>query len=425
MRLVLANPHTFEYGNLISGFVFHRRMVLKYDFFTEFYMRNRPEDVAFYIDGTRNSFNIDFAFGAMIFSYIELFVWMLANKINPLKMRVYFDIQKLDPKKDILLTFARSITNISTRKESKMVLHKFQGVVLVHLTHYFHKIEKLTEYISKIPHCVIVAENDLTNNTFFRQYFPDVDKVYQLPYAYSERFICYQEDFHLRLNKCMAVGTPCPAEGDAFSSFFGKGTILQPMRKILYDKHHEFADEIDSFIKEFLDARTLKKITPEDSFFTRLAKRWLPYVVLEKVMAMPQKSYFKFDIVKKYNQYRMFVCPEEIIGLPSVNVFEGMACGCAYIGIDHPMYQNLGMLPGIHYIAYKENDLEDLISQVRYYQSHPQELEKIAKQGYDLVRKNFNRQNIAQVFWNDLEKIESSFSVNNEIHFHCSFKKSS
>lgn len=422
MRLVLANPHTFAYGKLVSGLVFGKRTITKYDFFIRYYIKKKPQQVAFYIDGTRNSFNINLPFGSLLFSYLELLVWMLANRINPFKIKVYFGLRKLRPESDVIFTFARSIINVS--EKNKLKLHEFKGIVLVHFTHYFQKTESLLGYIKNIPHCIIIAENNLVQNAFFKEYFPFIEEVYQLPYTFSDRFVLQEKDFEKRINKCIALGTLCPADEKEFCSFFKGESALQPMRRILYGQSHRFSQEIDSFIKGFVDIRILKKINPEDSFFIKIMKKLLPYVILERIIPVPQREYFKFDIVKQYNQYRMFVCPEEAIGLPSVNVFEGMACGCAYIGINDPMYTNLGMSPGAHYIAYKENDIEDLASKIRYYQAHPQELREIAINGYNFVRENFTKKKVAEVFWNDLEKISIDFSVYKKVGVNCSFKNS-
>ena len=43
-----------------------------------------------------------------------------------------------------------------------------------------------------------------------------------------------------------------------------------------------------------------------------------------------KREYYKFDIVKLFNGYQMFVCPEEICDLPGIGFIEGMACGCLY-----------------------------------------------------------------------------------------------
>lgn len=421
MRLVLVNPHTYAYGRTVASFLLGKKMLTKYDFFLQYYIKNKRKDVAFYIDGTRSSLNIRSYFFSKALAYLECVFWMLLNGVNPFTIKIYFNIERLHPDHDILFTFSRSI--IRAKNEQELRLEKFSGILLIHFTHYFQKIKKVATYLQRIPHVVVMAENNLVANSFFRKHFPWIEKVYHLPFTYSDRFVWDKKDFNERINKCMALGTLCPVDDPDFFEFYGKDTTLQPMRNKLFEKQADFSQEIDSFAKRFTDIATIKNISQNDSWFKKLLKKTLPYMVLEKIFPVSQKAYFQFDIVRKYNEYRMFICPEEIIGLPSVNVFEGMACRCAYIGIEDPMYTDLGMLPGIHYIGYKENNTEDLVAKIRYYQTHSNELESIANAGYELVKKNFNKRNVSEVFWRDLERMSEQFAVTKKISPICSFEK--
>jgi spore maturation protein CgeB len=116
----------------------------------------------------------------------------------------------------------------------------------------------------------------------------------------------------------------------------------------------------------------------------------------------------------------MFISPEEVFGLPSINVFEGMACGSALVAIDDQMYKDLGLIPSFHYITYKENDLNDLLKVVQYYQNHPAALELIARQGCEFIREHFNEESVAKTFWKDLEYFSNKFEKG-EPAFQCSF----
>ena len=422
MRLVLVNPHTFAYGKSMSAFIFRKRMFMKYDFFIQFYIKNRRRDVAFFIDGARTSFGIAIPFLAKSAASIELLFWMIINGINPFRVRVYSDINKLDPRNDVLFDFSRSLVDVDEKTAPRLRLNRFQGVVFIHFTHYFKGITKLAEYIKTIPHCIIAAESDLASNNFFRKFFPSIQETYQLPYSFSERFVL-QKEYNNRINKCLAVGTMCMVKEKEFVGFFGAERTLHPMRKVIFDRHQELTGEIDSLIKGFDDVMRLRQSNDTDSLSLKFLKKFLPYIILEKFISSRQKDYFKFDIVKQFNNYRMFICPEELVGLPSVNAFEGMACKCAYVGIEDPMYTNLGLIPGIHYITYKRDDMEDLLLKIRYYQTHPEELERIAENGYNFVRKNFNRENIANLLWNDMEAISKNFFEHRKASLHCSFKR--
>jgi glycosyltransferase involved in cell wall biosynthesis len=106
--------------------------------------------------------------------------------------------------------------------------------------------------------------------------------------------------------------------------------------------------------------------------------------------------------VQRYNEYRMFLCPEEVVDLPSIGFVEGMACGAAFIGIRDPMYSDIGLIDKVHYIGY-DGTLQDILKKIAYYQKNEQELEQIAEAGYNFVRQNFNGPRVAKEFLTYLE----------------------
>lgn len=405
---------------MVLSVLLRRNNFMKYNYFIKYYLNNRNRKTAFFIDGAKSSFNsigISFPFFSKTIIFFELLLWMAINKINPFKNKIYFDIKKLDPKNDVLVDFAYSV--VSTNKKN-IQSNKFEGIVLKHCTHYFQNTREISDYLSTIKNCIAVAENDLLENGFFRKCFPFINNTYQLPFSFGDRFVV-RRDFDSRINKCVALGTPCLVTGKEFIDFF-KSDVLHPMRKTIRDRHADFPDEIDSMINNFKAATDIKKINKRDSFIQATLKKILPGFILEKILPNHQKDYFKFDIVDKYNEYKMFVCPEELTGLPSVNVFEGMACKCAFIGIDDPMYTNLGLVPGVHYISYEQENLTDLVDKIKYYQNNTEELKRIAENGYQFVINNLNKKKIADLFWGDFEKISKNFSQSGKVKISCSFK---
>lgn len=421
MRLILVNPHTHTFGRSVSGVIFRRRDFFKYEYFLSNFVKNKERDVAFLIDGTRTSFNgigLSSLFSFKIFAFFELIIWMILNEINPFGIKVYFNTKNLDVRKDVLFDFSRSLVDVDD--QTKIQSDKFNGITIIHLTHYFKKTKKLSVCIKNIAHPILLAENELTSNAFFKKYFPYVKEVYQLPYAFGKRFV-FQNKYKNRINKCLALGTVCIVKEREFVDFFDVERTLHPMRKTILNESANFPNQIDSLIRGADDIELNKK-NDNSNFCIKIIKKIIPFVILEKFFPTSQIKYFQFDIVKKFNEYKMFICPDELVGLPSINVFEGMACQCAYIGVDSPIYTNLGMVPGIHYITYKEDDFEDFVLKVKYYQDNPKKLEKIANEGYNFVLKNFNSKNIADTFWNDLEKISQKFSRDKQIDLTCCFK---
>lgn len=423
MRFVVANPHVhIHYGKMVARVLTRQRTQLKYSYLLE-YCNDSDRPVAFLVDGTRSSFNelgIRFRILPRFFSYLELIAWMLINRINPFHHRVFFNVRKLDPKRDILFNFSFTTIDTFPRNNDHFQFHEYDGLVLTHLTHYFKDPSTIVRYLKRIGHSFLVAENNLALNSYFHHYFSDIDSVYQLPFSYAERFKNIRE-FSKRQNKCFAIGTFSTPRAKDFVAFFGEGTNLQPMRKEIYQRQTELKPFLDCFMYDYDPMRSLDKPRADDSWGIRLAKRYLPFFLLYKILPSYQSRYLNFDIVEKYNSYKIFVCPEEIVGLPSVSVFEGMACGCAFFGTDDSMYTSLGMEDGVNYIAYKKDSTDDLIDKIGYYQQHPDELERIARRGEEFVSQ-FKSEKIAERFWRDMEQLLASF-IKGDPHFICSFCK--
>lgn len=251
-----------------------------------------------------------------------------------------------------------------------------------------------------------------TNTTY---YFFDVDlgkysKLFQKNYFFMKDGFCWNRlafqtrfkaktRFSERKNKCMAIGTVTRCSYEEFMDVYGSGEY-QPRRKMVYDEAGKYSEEIDSYMSEYQNDSVLT-INERDYWISKMVKKIYNFFNSGK-----QKKYFSFDIVEKYNEYQMFVCPEDINGSPGVGTFEGMACGCAMIGRDYGAFEDMGMLSGIHYIAY-DGTMENMIDKIRYYQrpENISELEKIAKKGCEFVRIHFNQDTAAREYLDVLKNL--------------------
>jgi spore maturation protein CgeB len=345
---------------------------------------------------------------------------MLFNGVNPVKTKVYFDIKAFNPDQDVLVDFVRSVKLSELEKTGYEI---YKGVIVFFGTHYFLRIKEIVSYLKRIHYPLFVAEHNLAQENFFQKYFDWVDEVYQLPYAFGERFV-EKTPFSKRENKCFALGSVAPIErsNEDFFNFF-RIEVLQPMRQLILEKAANYPNELVSVVRRFENYSFRQPPTPDDPWHVRILKKWAPPFIFKILFSYAHNQYYKFDIVQKYNQYKMFVSGEEVVGLPPINAFEGMACGSAYIGIDHSMYKRIGLMPGVHYIAYREGDFGDLLNKIRYYQNHSDELEMIANAGKKFVRKTFSRKRVAEVFWQDLERILNKFSSTKNLTVSCSFNK--
>lgn len=216
-------------------------------------------------------------------------------------------------------------------------------------------------------------------------------KFLVIPFVFGDRFKPIKP-FAERQNKCFSTGTVTymhnitPIYGDP---------CCQPARKQILDNKDELEPWVDCYNSNYSEDD--KKIRTNIPVLRSLLN------IYYKLFTGKQKKYFSFNMVEKFNDYKMCLIGEERMHIPGVGFVEGMACGCAYIGQTVGYYEDYGMQEGVHYIGY-DGTLEDLKAKITYYQQpeHQEELERIAKTGCEFVRKNFCGPVIAEKFLNQL-----------------------
>ena len=229
----------------------------------------------------------------------------------------------------------------------------------------------------------------------FDEYFGWFHKQYLvIPFVFAPRFKVIKP-FAERQNKAVSVGTV--TYPSYLIKYFGHD-CLQPARKQVYDNAKELTPWVDCFNSDYLEDDKLSKQSESDNKLVKVFKR-----LHDKFFVGHQKKYYSFDMVEKFNDYKMCIVGEEIVGLPGIGFVEGMACGCAYLGQTVGYYEDYGMKEGVHYIGY-DGTLDDLKAKISYYQQpeHQEELETIAKAGCEFVRSHFNGPAAAESLLNNL-----------------------
>lgn len=229
-----------------------------------------------------------------------------------------------------------------------------------------------------------------TSEIFKKYYHTDLPWIVH-PFVFAERFK-NKKSFAERQNKCFSTGTITYKKHDEFLSVYGD-PCDQPARKFVKDNPEFFKDTVDCYSFDYLEDEPGKTINPTDNALTKLYKKFYNRTHVGK-----QKKYFSFDMVEKFNDYKMHLLGEEILGVPGIGFVEGMACGSAYIGLDSPMYRDLGLIPGVHYITY-DGTKEGLRKTVEFWQrtENQDKLELIAKTGCEFVRKQWSGNKIAEI----------------------------
>lgn len=419
INIVFHNPHVIWFKDTVPSYLAGTRRVGKYDYLFD-YIYKQNKKVSVLINNASSEPVFKGFLRKLNSPIIEFYGWLLLNRLNPLKFRIIEDAENLTENDCILSFIYGNFTNanceILTPRESFFDnLKKTRAFKVVHLSHYGYNVSIGSKNTKSADIDLFLCENNLRKNSPFFQHFFNwyQNDVYTLPFVPQKRFIS-KTAFESRINKALATGTNThKMKDDDYISFFNHN-LLQPLRAGILENSHNLSEYIDSLINNIEQNFYQKE---RISFGTYLVKL-LQYFTIDfyiffsiifrtkdrkkKQKIKNQRNYYNIDIVEKYNEYKMFVVPEEAIGIPGIGFIEGMACGCAYIGMRDPMYKDLGMIEGKHYIAY-DGTIKDLVNQIAYYQANPVLLQEIALSGYNHVKENFTPDKVVKRLLNQLE----------------------
>lgn len=215
------------------------------------------------------------------------------------------------------------------------------------------------------------------------------NEFYVIPFVYADRFTPKIE-FSSRKDKCFSTGTVTYMHN--ITPYYGN-PCAQPARKQIMIHQAELKGLVDCYNSDYLEDTEEKKLKG-NHIIARIYN-----TIYSKLYSGRQKKYYSFDMVEKFNEYKMCLVGEEIMQIPGIGFVEGMACGCAYIGQTEGYYEDYGMTEGVHYIGY-DGTIEDLKKKVTFYQQpeNQHRLEQIAMEGCCFVRENFKGDKIAENF---------------------------
>lgn len=231
----------------------------------------------------------------------------------------------------------------------------------------------------------------------YRRYYPINLPIITIPFVFADRFKPIKS-FKCRKNKAFSVGTITYKIHKEFIETYGN-PCDQPIRDAVYRDQAYFQNVVDCYNMPYNEEEENRKIIrPDDNPIKVIYKK-----IYNRFSTGRQKKYFSFDMVEMFNEYKMHVVGEEILGIPGIGYVEGMACGSAYIGIDSPMYRDVGLIPGVHYISY-DGTKEGLRDTIEHWQrpENQDELEKIASAGCNFVRTHFNGEKVASYLMSKL-----------------------
>ena len=380
MRVIFVNLHANEMLlKTLPKFVFKQSCAIKHGYLLD-YLLNSDIEVCSYINS--KGFSLMHNGNKYVLKLLNLFRFiehnyvLKKNKIQKNKIKVLKNQSEI--KNDDIVILYRHC------KDQFNDLDNIEAYKVISMIHFWgSRIEnKLINNIK--PDCLINESNLRKNSEIFRRYYDYNGEWIIHPFVNQPRFK-NNNKFSERKNKAFSVGTITYKNDPDFVEVYGD-PCDQPSRKQIKDNPEYLEGCVDCYSSYYNEDSKLKATSANDNKFIAFYKK-----LYNRFNSGQQKKYFSFDMVEKFNEYKMCIVGEEILGVPGIGFVEGMACGCAYIGLDSPMYTDLGLYPGEHYIGY-DGSLEDLKRIITYYQKeeNQKELEEIATNGYEYVKKNFN-----------------------------------
>lgn len=394
MRVVFVNLHTNEFlVKTASKYIFKQSVAIKHKYLLDYLLNETDIEVCSYIN--RNGTSIASSLPKPLMGILRAcrFLeskWVLKKNGLSGKIKILKRLSGIQPD-DIVMIYQL----YAERSPEVGSVNAFKVVSMIH----FFGMQSNSEAIKACDPDLLMAESDLKRySKIFQKYYSWYNKdILVHPFVFEKRFQ-QKRKFEERNNRVFSTGTITYKTHPEFLEVYGD-PCDQPMRKYVKVHQNELAGMIDCYNSDYSeDANKKMEITAKDNKLVRLVKAFY-----YKFFASQQKSYYSFNMVDKFNEYKMCLIGEEILGVPGIGFVEGMACGCAYIGHNIGYYEDYGMKEGVHYIGY-DGSPEDLKEKIAYYQQneHQNELEQIANNGYDFAREHFYGEKAAEKLVNEM-----------------------
>lgn len=400
-RIVFINLHANEFLlKPLNKYIWKQSCAFKHKYFFEYLMQSHDIEVCNYIN--------DEGF-TLVKSFPKPIMWVL-KKLRFMENNVVIQKNGIPSKSITIIKNSKDIrpddivVGYRHVPSSLTDMDAIDAFKVVHMIH-FHGQQEDSDLIKRANPDCLVNECDLSRTSeIFRRYYGWYKKQFIVhPFVGAQRFE-RNKPFAERENRCFSTGTITYKLHREFLDTYGD-SCDQPARKQILANAKELEPWCACYNSDYLEDTAMKEYLPSDNFFQHYYKVWY-----NKTHTGHQKKYFSFNMVDKFNDFKMCLVGEEILGVPGIGFVEGMCCGCAYIGQKIGYYEDLGMQEGVHYIGY-DGSLDDLKAKITYYQrpEHQEELECIANAGYEYANKHFRGEAVAKNLLNKLTEAQKQW----------------
>lgn len=394
MRVVFVNMHSnVFFMKTLPSIVYKHSVATKHRFILDYLIDNPDVEVCNFINDKGFSLVQNRWRGLQpLWKFLSKFEYRYILNKNGIDRGKITLIRRISDIKDddIVISYIHDWSSLHQLNQIKA----FKAVSVLHI--YCKSIE--SNLLKEANPDILYGEFDVKQHSkIFQDVYSWYDKGFlSFPFVYGDRFKSVTP-FSDRSDKAFSVGTITRARHEEFVRIYGVD-CLQPSRKQIFDNRESLKSLIDCYNSEYYEGFKPVQISEKmPSFIKTLVSLY------NTRHTGNQKSYFSFNMVEEFNKHKMFICGEEATGSPAIGFVEGMACGCAYIGIKGGAYEDYGMQEGVHYIGY-DGSLDDLKNKISYYQcpENQKELEEIAKAGQKYAQTHFRKDVVAAEFWSKL-----------------------
>ncbi len=390
MRIVFVNLHGNEFLlKTLNKIIFKQSVAIKHKYLLDYLLENPDIEVCSYINEFGFSLSYSHARTFKLFRFWEHRIALKANGIDRKKITVLKKESDLRPD-DILILY-------NYYRNQLEFIHRPESFLAVSMIHFNTSNARILQTLH--PDAMYNEANFQHGSKIFDHFYNWYHNPFvTIPFVFAERFQ-KKVPFAERKNMAVSVGTITYMHN--ITEIYGN-PCAQPARKQVKDHAVELSDIIECRNSDYLEDDESKN-TESGNVVSRILGQ-----LYNKFFIGHQKSYYSFNMVDKFNEYKMCIVGEEIMGIPGVGFVEGMACGCAYIGQTIGYYEDYGMQEGVHYIGY-DGTVADLRRKIEFYQrpENQQKLETIAENGYKFVRENFRGEVIARKLVEELIKVQN------------------
>ena len=330
----ILDPHASSISKSLAGHIFN----LPFDklSYLKNLINNKEIKVCLHISNSLPIYKLKLPLiGYRIYTVMEYIIWLIINKYN---WTSFCSIYNIPRGSIVYIDKFNKFSKINIK--SYEILDRRDCRLIFYFSHFFFNISIKSQLLKRFKNSKFIAESILIQPNCSKI---DESKFLFFPYSAEERFFNAGDNSNKRNPKILVVGSVVKKDAENKEELKKEyGDIyINPNRIEFYEKHIHYSKELE-YIPSFYDP-------------------------IKNIREGKKNRYLSLNTAEYFSSYEFFVCPEDITGMPSQNMIEGLAAGCIYFGNSKLKYfKDYQFLPFKHYIPY-DGSIEHLINQWEKY----------------------------------------------------------